>query len=319
MATLPKVLINGRYQIGRVLHFVSELRVNATEVVTVSGGTPTLTLNDGGTAIYTGGSGTNALTFSYTVATGQNTSDLAVTTFNLKGAIIADDVGNAANLSSALTNPAGTLQIDTTSPAPPLIMTDTANQNNTLTLTGTAEAGSTVNVYEKRTALGHTQANASGAWSFTTAALRKGFHTFTATATDAAGNVSALSNSIDPAVGHTAHIGSGSVAFAGSTGTLKLNQSSAPGAKASNFGGQNPIDLPTIGFDAQTTLGYSSNSSNAGGTMSLAGGVHSAQVALLGSYMASSFVMESDHHCGTIVLADATQSGTQSLLANPHH
>ena len=38
-----------------------------TEVVTVTG-TPTLSLNDGGTATYTGGSGTGALTFSYTVA-----------------------------------------------------------------------------------------------------------------------------------------------------------------------------------------------------------------------------------------------------------
>ena len=35
--------------------------------MTVAGGTPTLTLNDGGTATYIGGSGTNALTFSYTV------------------------------------------------------------------------------------------------------------------------------------------------------------------------------------------------------------------------------------------------------------
>ena len=35
---------------------------------------PTLTLNDGGTATYTGGSGTSALTFSYTVAAGQNTA-----------------------------------------------------------------------------------------------------------------------------------------------------------------------------------------------------------------------------------------------------
>ena len=40
-----------------------------SEAVTVNttGGTPTLTLNDGGTATYTGGSGSNALTFSYTV------------------------------------------------------------------------------------------------------------------------------------------------------------------------------------------------------------------------------------------------------------
>ena len=36
--------------------------------------TPTLTLNDGGTATYTGGSGTNTLTFSYTVGAGQNTT-----------------------------------------------------------------------------------------------------------------------------------------------------------------------------------------------------------------------------------------------------
>ena len=45
------------------------LTLNMSEAVTVntSGGTPTLTLNDGGTATYTGGSGTNALTFSYTV------------------------------------------------------------------------------------------------------------------------------------------------------------------------------------------------------------------------------------------------------------
>ena len=40
----------------------------------MAGGTPTLTLNDGATATYTGGSGTSALTFSYTVAAGQNTS-----------------------------------------------------------------------------------------------------------------------------------------------------------------------------------------------------------------------------------------------------
>ena len=82
----------------------------------MAGGTPTLTLNDGGTATYTGGSGTNALTFSYTVAAGQNTADLAVTAVNLNGATVKDGAGNAANLAGAVTNPAGTLQIDTTAP-----------------------------------------------------------------------------------------------------------------------------------------------------------------------------------------------------------
>ena len=44
-----------------------------SEVVTVNttGGSPTLSLNDGGTATYVNGSGSNALTFSYTVLAGQ--------------------------------------------------------------------------------------------------------------------------------------------------------------------------------------------------------------------------------------------------------
>ena len=84
--------------------------------MTVSGGTPTLTLNDGGTATYSGGSGTSALTFSYTVGAGQNTSDLAVTAVNANAATITDGAGNAANLSGAVTSPTGTLQVDTIAP-----------------------------------------------------------------------------------------------------------------------------------------------------------------------------------------------------------
>ena len=96
---------------------VVTLTVNMSEAVTVAGGTPTLTLNDGGTATYTGGSGTNALTFSYTVAAGQNTSDLAVTAVNLNSATVTNGAGAAASLSGAVTNPSGTLQIDTTTPS----------------------------------------------------------------------------------------------------------------------------------------------------------------------------------------------------------
>ena len=95
---------------------VVTLTLNLSEAVTVAGGTPTLTLNDGGTATYTGGSGSSALTFSYTVAAGQNTADLAVTAVNLNTATVKDGAGNAANLTGAVTNPAGTLQIDTTAP-----------------------------------------------------------------------------------------------------------------------------------------------------------------------------------------------------------
>ena len=43
------------------------LTLKLSEAVIVKGSKPTLTLNDGGTATYVSGSGSNALTFSYTV------------------------------------------------------------------------------------------------------------------------------------------------------------------------------------------------------------------------------------------------------------
>ena len=74
-----------------------------------------LTLNDGGTATYSGGSGSNALTFSYTVAAGQNTAALAATAINLNAATIKDGAGNVANLSLTGLTQSGP-QIDTLTP-----------------------------------------------------------------------------------------------------------------------------------------------------------------------------------------------------------
>ncbi|WP_168198815.1 Ig-like domain-containing protein [Jejubacter calystegiae] len=65
--------------------------------------------------------------------------------------------------------------------------------DTTPTLNGRAEANSVVRVYEGSTLLGSTIANSSGEWSFTPSTLGDGRHTFTATATDAAGHVSAQS------------------------------------------------------------------------------------------------------------------------------
>jgi len=183
---------------------VVTLTVNLSEAVTVTG-TPTLTLNDGGTATYTSGSGSNALTFKYTVAAGQNPSDLAVTAANLNSATVTDAAGNAANLAGAVTNPTGTLQIDTTAPSAPSItqfspdtgtVGDGVTTANVLTLTGTAEANATVKIYDGATLLNSVTANGSGGWTYTTAALANGTHNLTATATDAAGNTGAASSAL---------------------------------------------------------------------------------------------------------------------------
>ena len=71
---------------------------------------------------------------------------------------------------------------------------------STLTLTGTAVASSTVNVYDGATLLGTATANASGAWTFTSGTLGNGAHSFTATDTVSgvtSGASSALSMTVD--------------------------------------------------------------------------------------------------------------------------
>ena len=63
-------------------------------------------------------------------------------------------------------------------------------------LTGTAEAGSTIKVYDGASLLGNATANASGTWSYTSPALSGGGHNFTSTATDAAGNTGIASTAV---------------------------------------------------------------------------------------------------------------------------
>ena len=101
------------------------------------------------------------------------------------------------------------MTVDTTAPVAPSITsfsTDSGTwaigitNDNTLTLTGTAEANSTVKVYDGATLLGSATANGSGAWSYTTAALANGAHSLTATATDAAGNTGAASAALSVTV-----------------------------------------------------------------------------------------------------------------------
>src|SRR5258708_6639149 len=130
---------SGDLGIGQVV----TLTVSCSDPVTVNttGGTPTLTLNDGGTATYSGGSGSTALTFSYTVAAGQNASDLVVSSFNLNGATVKDGAGNVADLSGATNyNPAGTLQVDTVAPTVSLIATSGPGITNGSGNLGTGQA-----------------------------------------------------------------------------------------------------------------------------------------------------------------------------------
>ena len=79
-----------------------------------------------------------------------------------------------------------------------------------------------------------------------------------------------------------------------------------------------PMDLPGIAFNVQSTLGYLPNSNHTGGIPFLAEGIHNANIALLGNYMASTFGA-SDNHGGATMGAEVGQPHDHSVLSNPHH
>ena len=123
------------------------------------------------------------------------------------------------------------------------------------------------------------------------------------------------------AAGETITLGSafaGTVSFLSDTGTLKLENSSSFAGTVAGLCGQDAIDFADIGFGANSTLGYAANSDHSGGTLSVGDGTHMANIALLGSYMASTFVAASDGHGGTLI-SEAAHTSTQTpVVTQPH-
>ncbi|MEB3886511.1 Ig-like domain-containing protein, partial [Lyngbya sp. CCY1209] len=91
---------------------------------------------------------------------------LAEGTFNLT-ATAADAAGNISETSVALSLTVDTTAPDTTPPDAPVITSDGITNDTTPDITGTAEAGSTVTLYQDGTELGTTIADADGNWTFT--------------------------------------------------------------------------------------------------------------------------------------------------------
>jgi len=99
---------------------------------------------------------------------------------------------------------------DTTAPAQPVISTSSLTTSDTTpTITGTAEADSTVTLYDSdgTTSLGTATAT-SGSWSITSSTISVAAHTLTAKATDSANNVSVASTSITLTVGNSGQLDS---------------------------------------------------------------------------------------------------------------
>ncbi|AUM11349.1 Ig-like domain-containing protein [Ketobacter alkanivorans] len=121
-------------------------------------------------------------------------------------AITATSTDTSGNASAAST--AFNITVDTGTPAAPAvtaITTDTGTagdgitSDNTLAISGTAEANATVEVFVDAGSIGTTTADGSGNWSYdhTGTTLADGSYAITATATDTSGNASAASSAFN--------------------------------------------------------------------------------------------------------------------------
>ncbi|QQK64147.1 hypothetical protein F8A90_08445 [Cobetia sp. cqz5-12] len=131
-------------------------------------------------------------------------------------AIVTDATGNESAVSDTLVVPE---DADVTAPNTPTIVSATddvaavtgslangdSTNDATPTLTGSAEAGSTVTITHNGEVVGSETADANASWSYTPSTdLADGDHVFSVTATDEAGNVSAPSGEFTLTVDTTA-------------------------------------------------------------------------------------------------------------------
>ncbi|ALK89388.1 Ig-like domain-containing protein [Limnohabitans sp. 63ED37-2] len=158
------------------------------------------------------------------------------------------------------------------------IANNTSTDDTTPTLSGTAEAGSTVRIFDTingvTTQIGTATADANGAWSFTpVTALANGAHSLTAKAVDAAGNegpasparnftVAADASPTAPAApaitSVTDNVGSvtGNIAK-GTTSddnTPTVNGTGTPGTVVTVFNGTTPVGTATVGTNGQWSV-----------------------------------------------------------------
>ncbi len=201
---------DGFYKSGDII-----ITMTFNEAVNVTG-TPTLTLETGTTdrtANYSGGTGTDTLSFTYTIQAGDTSSDLnyvAADSLSLNSGTIRDSGGNNAALTLPAPTGAGSLAtnkaivIDTTAPDTTITGQPIAlDKNNTPTFTFSGNDGTGSGVASFMCKLD------GGAYSactspFLSSALPDGAHTFSVYAIDAAGNADATPASYSWTVDATA-------------------------------------------------------------------------------------------------------------------
>jgi hypothetical protein len=142
--------------------------------------------------------------------------------------------------------------------------------------------------------------------------------TYTSAASHTSGTLTVTSGSVSATVTLVGTYSAGN--FSGSTvgGHVRITDPAAVNGGSAELGNtptlpQQGIGLPNIAFGARTTLAYVENSTAPG--LGMSEGRYAAAAALLGNYMAGSFLTAAH---GTLV-TEVQQLGQQPLLTHPPH
>jgi hypothetical protein len=123
---------------------------------------------------------------------------------------------------------------DTTPPLEPVLNAPSPDGKVTcgpgVTLSGTAEAGSTITIYQGTLPKEFATAGTDGTWSVTVPGVSDGSHSYTAEATDAAGNTSARSAAVNVTVDATAPAAPTLEAARAAGATVVLTGTAQPGS-----------------------------------------------------------------------------------------
>jgi parallel beta-helix repeat protein len=202
-------------------------------------------------------------------------SSLSAGTHSLTAKAV-DVAGNASAASTAVSavvsgsGPSG--PTDPTKPGAPTIdakistdsgasATDHVTNDTTLTLTGTAVAGSTVKVLDGTTSLGTATVDSSGKWTLTTSALNDGTHNLTATATSG-GQTSAASTAMSVTIDTKVNAPVISSSTAAGSSAYLLKGTAEANSTVSVLDGSK--ELGTVKADASGAWTYTASSLSAG-------------------------------------------------------
>ena len=202
-----------------------------------------------------------------TIADGTGAWSAIFSLFNTTHNITATARDAAGNTSSA--SPALVITIDRSAPLAPSTpdlaassdtgssSTDNLTSDNTPTFTGTAEANATITLISSIDGtLGTTTADGSGDWTFTSGAITTNTsHNITATATDVAGNISALSAALTITL----------------DGTVPSGYSVAIDQSPIGATNDNAISFTFAGAEVGTTYNYTFTSSGGAGSVTGSG------------------------------------------------